>query len=625
MADLVRVRQVSGVSVITLQAPPANVLGREARLALSAAIIAAEAEAASRAIVITGSGRCFATGRDVRDLKTAEESPTLREICLQLENSAKPVVAALHGQVSGGGLELALAAHWRTSASTARFGFPEVGLGLMPAAGATQRAPRLIGAEAALALLLEAKTLSAGEALSLGLIDGMVEGDVVEAAVMLAQTCGPRPTLQRRDRIGDGAGFLAAVAAARERLGPGEVAAKHRIIEAVEAALLLPVDAALALEHAAFEECRVSADSVLLRHVFVAERRLGKMPEAGAKPRPLEVVGVVGAGELGASIALAVISAGLRCVIVEKDRPSLVAALERLALAQEDRVEAGQITEASRDSDWARLAGAANLSALADADMVIEAVPEDMATKASVLSQVAALVRPGAVIAVTSAGLPVRALAQATRRVGDVISFGLPSPLPGPRLVEIAVHADADPTAVATGLALARRLGRQVMRVRAEGPGGLIAARFVGVAQAVGEVLAQRGVDQAAATQALGEIGLGWVSVPALVPAPGVDGGRMTPEEIRARMLAALVNAGAGMVASGEVQRPSDIDMLSILTLGMPRRLGGLMQMGDSKGMLALRRDLLAFAPDEPELWDPQPLIIELFRTGGNFAELNEA
>ena len=464
----------------------------------------------------------------------------------------------------------------------------------------------------------------AGEALALGLIDGMVEGDVVEAAVTLAQTCGLRPTLQRQGRMRDPAAYLAAVAKARDQLEAGDVASKRRIVEAVEAALLLPADGALALEQSAFEECRASAESGSLRHVFLAERRLGKMPEAGAKPRALEVVGVVGVGQIGASIALAVMSSGLQCVVVEKDRPSLVSALERLAKAQDHLVQAGHLSVAASDAEWARLAGAANLSALAEVDLVIEAVPDDMATKASVLVQLAAVLRPGAVIAVTSASLPVQALAQETRRVGDVISFGLPSPLPGPRLVEISVHADAEPSAVATGLALAQRLGRRVMRVRAEGPGGLIAARFVGVAQAVGDLLAARGVDPAFGALALGEIGLGWVSVPAAsAPAASAPGAPMAAAEIQARMVTALVNAGAGMVASGEVQRPSDIDMLSILTLGLPRRSGGLMHMGDTMGMLALRRDLLAFAPDDPDLWDPQPLIIELFCNGRTFDDLN--
>ena len=154
MSDLVRVSEVSGVSVIIIQSPPANALGKEERVALSDALWQAEAEATTRAIVIAGAGRCFASGRDVRDLSRPEESPTLSEICARLEACTKPVVAALHGLVSGGGLELALAAHWRSGASSVRLGFPEVSLGLMPGAGGTQRAPRLVGAAAALDLML---------------------------------------------------------------------------------------------------------------------------------------------------------------------------------------------------------------------------------------------------------------------------------------------------------------------------------------------------------------------------------------------------------------------------------------------------------------------------------------
>ena len=624
MAELVQVAADGDVTILSMNGPPMNVLGPQMRTALAEAISAAVGDAGTRSIVLAGLGRSFASGIDVRALGQDRAAPQLGDLCRVIEASPKPVVAALHGAVLGSGLELALAAHWRVASTGVRFGFPEIGLGLTPNAGATQRAPRLIGAAQALRLLVGGLSVPAGEALEMGLIDGMADGDVLASAVALARTCGPRPTLQRLQALQDGVAYVAAVAQARQQIAPGAPGAQMRIIEAVEAALLLPPEAGLALEQAAYRDCLASAQSTALRHVFVAERRLARMPEAAVAPRRLDVVGVVGAGQIGASVAMAVISAGLRCVIVEQDRPALVAALERVATAQQRAVEAGRLTPEAREADWARLGGAVNLAALSEADLVVEAVPEDRPLKASVLGQMGAVLRPGTVIAVTSAGIGLDDLARMTRRAGDVIGFGLPAPLPGARMVEIAVGGATAPDAVATGLALVRRLGRAAIRVQGDRSDGLVAARLAGAAMAAGAALTGGlGVGHGTVAGALAVLGLGWV-MPSGGAEGGAEGGKVGPDEIRSRVLFAMVNAAAGMIAEGVVQRPSDIDMMSILTLGLPRMQGGLMHMADQAGILALRRDLLKFAADRPEIWAPHPLVLELFREGRAFGDLNE-
>ena len=627
MTTLVAVTRQEGVGVLALANPPVNSLGAALRRDLSQAFAELAADPSVQAIVLVASGRSFAAGPDLGDLATPEVPPALGDLCQMIEASAKPVVAALHGPVLGPGLELALAAHYRLALATAHFGFPEVSLAMMPAAGGTQRATRLIGAGPALRLMLGGQPIPAHEAAALGLIDRVVDKDVAAEAYLLARTRPPvRPTMAETRHLALPQVFEAAVAAARAALrsdaplagGPG--LAPGRIIDAVEAALLLPPDRALAFEQAAAADCVVSEASTGLRHAFVAERRIAKFPEAQAAPRPVLTIGIVGAGQIGASLAHAVIAAGLRCIVVEKDRSALIKALEAIATAQERAVEAGHHSAAVRDADWARISGSADLAALQPADLVIEALPESLALKTSVLEQIGAVLRPGALVATTTEALDLMALAEATGRPEDVFGFHLSLPLPTARLIEIGVTAATAAEAVATGVALAARLRRPAVRVRARDgqPGGLIAARLAASCWQAGKALARRGVtpqDVAAALAAIGQ--------PDLPDPRPQAGASVSPGELQRRCLAAMTNEAARILADGIAQRPSDIDMVSILGLGLPRWRGGLMQMADRRGILALRLDLAEFAADDPALWAPHPLILDMFKNGRLFGEMN--
>jgi 3-hydroxyacyl-CoA dehydrogenase len=458
-----------GIALITLDNPPVNALGHALRAALAEALDEAEADPAIRAIVIRAARRTFPAGADIREFGKTPLPPLLPDLCTRIEACTKPVVAALHGTALGGGLELALAAHARVALSSAKLGFPEVTLGLLPGAGGTQRAPRLIGAEPALRMMTSGRPLRAADALAIGLVDRVVEDDVTAAALALAADLAatghpPVPTRNRAEGFRDPIAYEAAITAAREPVQHPDLPAPGRIIDCIEAALLLPFDAGLSFERAAFGDLVDSPAAKGLRHAFLAERRVTKIPEAGAKPRTIDHVGVVGGGLMGAGILVALLDAGLTATLVERDRDALAAGLERIATLHESAVAKGKLKPERRDADWARLSGATDLAALATADLVIEAVPEDEALKADLFRRLDPILKPGALLATNTSYLDVNVLARVTSRPADVLGLHFFSPAHLMRLVEVIAGAVTAPDAVATGFALAQRMGKTAVR-----------------------------------------------------------------------------------------------------------------------------------------------------------------
>ncbi|HEX9859001.1 MAG TPA: enoyl-CoA hydratase-related protein, partial [Paracoccaceae bacterium] len=372
--------------------PPVNALSHAVRVGLAAGIAAAGADASVMAVVIRAEGRTFPAGADISEFGKPALAPLLPDLCNLVEACAKPVVAAVHGTALGGGLELALAAHFRLARADARLGLPEVGLGILPGAGGTQRMPRLIGAEQALRLMLGGRPIGAAEALALGLLDRVVEDGLEAAALAMARAAMgqvPVPTRERRDGMRDGVAYQAAVAAARLHQHGARLPAPERIVDCVEAAQLLPFDQGLAYERRAFTDLVATPEAAGLRHAFFAERAAARMPEAGAAPRALREIGVAGSG--GADLTLTLLQAGFAVTLAEADRPALVAALEAIAARQEEAVQAGRRSPGARDADWARLQPAAGAGALAEADLVLIA---DAASLAGVVQAA----RPGAVL-----------------------------------------------------------------------------------------------------------------------------------------------------------------------------------------------------------------------------------
>lgn len=603
----VRSERLGAVAVLLLVAPPLNLLSAAMRGALLAALDAAEADPGARAILLIAEGRSFPAGIDLHELDAPVPSPDLApdlaELCDRVEACTKPVVAALHGHVLGGGLELALAAHRRIALAECRLGLPQVALGLVPGAGGTQRLPRLIGAEAALRLMLDGAAISAAEALALGLVDQVVAQDLPEAAYLLAESlqgATPQRTGARTEAMRDGKAYAAAVKAARAALGPHPTAAAERIVDCVEAAQLLALPQGLAFERSAHADLLARPEAAALRHAVFAERAVARYPEAGAVAHPLRRIGVAGAAL--ADQALLLLEAGFDVVLMEPQRPLLVQALERIAARQEIAVEQGALAPEARDAAWARLSPALAAAALAECDLVLLA-------DAGLWPEVAEAVPPGVVLALTA-----RAPLPEGLRGADTLGFRFA----GGRLAEVVVGAQTAPGAVATAFALARRLGLAGLRV-AE-PGG-VAGRVMLAGRAAAEHLQAQGVAPEALVGALAGFGL-----PGLAP-DGVVPGRVASKEaaqIVNRVLAAMANEGAKLLGLGVVTRPAAIDFALIAAQGFPRHEGGPMFWADRRGLLILRRDLKAWEEEAPAIWGIAPVLASLAAQGARFARLED-
>jgi 3-hydroxyacyl-CoA dehydrogenase len=507
-------RRYEDVLVVTIDHPPVNALSAAVRRDLSAAIQAAQTDTQVRAILLLGAGRNFIAGADIREFGKPPQQPVLPEVCNQIEASAKPVIAALHGAALGGGLEIALAAHYRVALASAKLGLPEVNLGLLPGAGGTQRAPRLMGAEAALDLMLSGKHLSAGAALKAGLVDTLAtEEDALDAGLaytrqLLAVNAGPRRTRDATAALADRQAALAAVEAAAERVAATArgLFSPARIVEAVRAAIEQPFDEGLRTERALFLQCLDSPQRAALVHAFFAERETAKIPELKeARSRRLESVGVIGGGTMGAGIAVSVLDAGLPVVMVEQDEAALARGRARVEQVYDLLVKKGRIAADERAARLARFTGATAYDALGEADLIIEAVFEDMAVKQAVFAQLDRVAKPGAVLATNTSYLDVNQIATATRGPADVLGLHFFSPANIMKLLEVVVGTHTAPDTVATGFELARRLRK--IPVRAGVCDGFIGNRILAVHRQAADMMMEDGAspyDIDAAVRAFG-------------------------------------------------------------------------------------------------------------------------
>ncbi|RLJ58943.1 short chain enoyl-CoA hydratase /3-hydroxyacyl-CoA dehydrogenase [Litoreibacter meonggei] len=465
----VRLERQGNVALVVIDNPPVNALGVSVRLGIAAALNAALADDKTDAIIIAANGRTFPVGADIREFDMAPQEPSLGQLCSLVESARKPVIAAIQGTALGGGLELAMAAHYRVSAKTARMGLPELLLGILPGAGGTQRLPRLIGPELALDMMLTGNQVSAEIAAEIGLVDLVAEDDLRVEAVTYASTVKkPRPTSEHRAHLLDGAGYMAAVAARRARvkaeLGANALA-PLKIVNCVESALLLPIETGLQVERSAFEECVTSRESKGLRHAFFAERAAAKFPEAAeAKPAQVERVAIIGGGLMGSGIAIAALQSGLAVTLVELDEHGVNSALERIGAHYERSIAKGRLSEAQGAAALTHLQLTNKLDLIGEADLVIEAVAENFELKANLLADIAVFAKSEAVIATNTSYLDLAALAEATGRPEDTIGLHFFAPAQANKLVEVGVHDDASAQAVMTALGFARALGKTAVR-----------------------------------------------------------------------------------------------------------------------------------------------------------------
>ncbi|MEG2902549.1 MAG: 3-hydroxyacyl-CoA dehydrogenase NAD-binding domain-containing protein, partial [Massilia sp.] len=501
------------ILVVTIDNPPVNALGVDVRRGLAAAIDAAGADAAVKAVLIVGSGKTFIGGADIREFGKPPMAPFLPDVCNGIEACSKPVIAVIHGAALGGGLEIALAAHYRLALPAAKLGLPEVALGLLPGAGGTQRTPRLIGAAAALDLMLSGRHAGAAEAAKLGLVDRVVDGaDPLAAGLAYAQELvqGGAPVRRTRDatQLADTHAQRAAIDSAR-----AETAKKSRglfsplkIVDAVQGALELPFDEGQALERKLFLECLDSPQRAGLVHAFFAERETARAPETrNAKPRPINSIGVVGGGTMGAGIAVAVLDAGLPVTMIERDDEALARGRKHVEKVYDGLIAKGRITQDAKDATIARFNGSTSYDALAQADLVIEAVFEDMAVKHAVFAELDRVCKPGAVLATNTSYLDIDAIAAAISRPQDVVGLHFFSPANIMKLLEIVVPAKVADDVVATAFNLAKKLRK--VPVRAGVCDGFIGNRILAVYGQAAQAMMEDGASPYQIDKALRDFG----------------------------------------------------------------------------------------------------------------------
>jgi len=509
----VTTRRSGKVLVVSVDNPPVNALGVDVRRGLVAAINAAEADDAVAAVLLVGAGRNFIAGADIREFGQPPQPPALPDVCNRIEACSKPVIAALHGAALGGGLEVALAAHYRLAVNGAKLGLPEVQLGLMPGAGGTQRAPRLIGAAPALELMLIGRHVGAQEALTLGLVDRLGRSDdTLAEGLAYAQEllASGAPVRRTRDAQGlaDRDASRAALDAAR-----ADVAAKSRalfsplkIVDAVEAALDRPFDEGLRLERTLFLQCIDSPQRAGLIHAFFAEREVVKAPETlTAQPRPLASAGVIGGGTMGAGIAVAMLDAGMTVTMVERDEDSLARGRANVENVYDSLVAKGRLSAEAKAAVMARFTGATAYDALSQVDIVVEAVFEDMAVKQAVFAELDRVCKPGAVLATNTSYLDIDAIAASISRPQDVLGLHFFSPAHIMKLLEIVVPAKVSADVVATGFALAKKLRK--VAVRAGVCDGFIGNRILAVYRQAADHTMEDGASPYQIDEALREFG----------------------------------------------------------------------------------------------------------------------
>ncbi len=468
--DAVLTERRGPVLVLRMNNPPVNGLGAALRTGLARAVADGLADDAVSAIVVAGAGRMYSAGADIREFGATPPpgTPDLNAVIAALEDSDKPTVSAIHGVSAGGGFELALGTHYRVAAADARVGLPEVTLGLLPGAGGTQRLPRIAGVAAALDLIVSGRLVPAARALEIGAIDEVAEGDPLDAAVAaaerLAREGGRRRARDRDDGLAEARGdpgLFERFRAGMARSARG-MKAPWACVDCVEAALSMPFEEALANERARFLELVAGDESKAMRHAFFAEREAAKIPglPAGEKGKRIGTAAVVGCGTMGGGIAMNFANAGIPVTVVEPERAALDAGLEKVRANYAATVSRGRLSQEAMDRRMGLIAGATDLAAVAEADIAIEAVFEDMDLKKEVFRKLDAICKPGAVLATNTSTLDVDEIASATSRPEDVVGTHFFSPANVMRLLENVRGAKSSPGTIATAMGLARAIGK---------------------------------------------------------------------------------------------------------------------------------------------------------------------
>ncbi len=454
------------VAVITLKNPPVNALGLGLRTAIADGMERASNDTSIAAVVIAGSGSAFCGGADVGEFGSSAltASPSLTDLFTQIESSPKPVIAALNGLALGGGLELAMACHYRVATAKVQLGLPEVKLGLLPGAGGTQRLPRLVGVERSLNMIVSGTPVSARELENTALLDSVVEGDALPAAIafaerVVAERMPPKKARDLKIKLENAEAFLDFARGAVAPLAKN-YPAPLKCIEAIEAAVLKPFDEGMKTEGTLFIELLNSSESQALRHAFFAMRAAAKIPDVPSSTplRTVKSVAVIGAGTMGGGIAMNFANAGIPVTVLETTQAALDKGLATVKRNYENTLKKGRLTEEEFDKRVKRISGTLSYDDLKNADLVIEAVFEDMQVKKQVFEKLDQVAKSGAILASNTSTLDLNKIANFTRRPQDVIGLHFFSPANVSKLLEIVRGEKSAKDVVATSMAVSKQI-----------------------------------------------------------------------------------------------------------------------------------------------------------------------
>jgi 3-hydroxyacyl-CoA dehydrogenase len=689
MAALVELRRDGDVAVIVVDNPPVNALKHEVRLGIADAFARANEDDEIAAIVLTCAGRTFIAGADITEFDKPPQSPSLIDLNAQIEAIRKPVVAAIFGTALGGGLEITLACHFRIAVPATRLGLPEIKLGLIPGAGGTQRLPRLIGMPKAMAMILSGDPIAAKDALVLGLVDEIFEGDPMAAGVAFARRAiaEKRPLTRVRD-LEDKLRDLRArpdkfseIAAAHVKRARG-LHAPTAALEALRWTLDVPIGEALDLERKKFMELRAGDQSKAQRHIFFAEREAAKVPglTKDVKARDIKQVAVIGAGTMGGGISMSFANAGIPVTIVETAEDALKRGLAVIEKNYKTSVARGALSDDDVTKRMTLLKGTTDIAAIKDADLVIEAVFEEMAIKKDVFGKLDRLARADAVLATNTSYLDVNEIANVTKRPDAVVGMHFFSPANVMRLLEIVRGAKTAPDVLATAIAAARMIGKVPVVVGV--CHGFVGNRMLRARSIEAERLLLEGALPHEVDGALTEFGfpmgpfamsdlagldVGWrmrkaqgvraeitdalceqgrfgqktskgfyhyeAGSRAGLPDPGVEQlivaaskrlgiARRTIDrkEIIERLIFPMINEGARILEEGVAQRSGDIDVIWIYGYGFPIWRGGPMFYADNTGLPYIRDHLAELAKiTGDKRHEPSALLTRLAAEGSTF------
>lgn len=469
LSPTVTLQREGAIALLWIDNPPVNAISASVRAGLYAGLQRLKADDSLRSAIIACKGASFSSGADITEFGSPEVPPLWRDLDREIEYAPKPVVAAIHGRALGGGLEIALACHYRVAADGALLGLPEVHLGLIPGAGGTQRLPRLIGLEAALDYITSGRPMDARTAWALGGIDAVIDGNLASGAISFATSIiqvGGNFALRRSRDIAvavPSAGLDATVSAASQNVSQRQrgFTAPQRAIEAVHGAVMMPFDAGMKRESEIFDECLASEQHRALSYLFFAERAARKVPGLPAEAHTPNRVGIVGGGTMGRGIALALVPHEIDVTLVEHNASRLRQALDACTAELDAASQRGRISTGEHAQRLKHLHGSTDFGDLVDVDLVIEAVYEDLELKRQVLGRLESIVGPTTLLASNTSNLNLDAIAEFTRHPERVLGLHFFSPANVMSLLEIVRGRKTDPSAITSAFALAKRIGKQ--------------------------------------------------------------------------------------------------------------------------------------------------------------------